>query len=309
MTIDDAGRPHRRAVRRRAAGRRARVLAPARRGPRHRAGPAGPDDPRRGDPRLGARARPGRHGLRGDRVRDPGDPPDQRPAGRRTTRSPSSWPTIPEVLEAHTITGAGDMLVRDRGPLERRPAAGHRPAARGRRRGARVDRDRARHPDQPPRPAPRPGAPSTDGRPARRGDRWVLRRAKSASTHLTSEALDTEDRPMRLRRHTAARGLSAVAVACAAAAPPSSARPPVPAPPRSPCRPPTRRSPTGSRPGRWRRALGQDLAGLVTDAATGQVIWAQTPRRARRSRRPTPRSSRRSTPWRRSARRTRFTTR
>jgi D-alanyl-D-alanine carboxypeptidase/D-alanyl-D-alanine-endopeptidase (penicillin-binding protein 4) len=98
--------------------------------------------------------------------------------------------------------------------------------------------------------------------------------------HLTSEALDTEDHPMRLRRHTVARGLSAVAVACAAAvlavlapaAGASAAEVPLSVTDQAVAdRLATRSLAT---------ALGKDLAGVVTDAATGQVIWAHTPTEA-----------------------------
>ncbi len=64
---------------------------------------------------LGAAARAGGARAPGHRVPDPGDP-----AGRRsreadqaaTSPSPSTSPRIPEVLEAFTITGAGDMWAR-----------------------------------------------------------------------------------------------------------------------------------------------------------------------------------------------------
>ncbi len=50
----------------------------------------------------------GRDRLRGDRVRHAGD----QPARTGTTRSPRTSREIPEVLEAHTITGSGDLLCR-----------------------------------------------------------------------------------------------------------------------------------------------------------------------------------------------------
>ena len=60
---------------------------------------------------------------------------------------------IPEVLEAHTITGFGRPVDPGRGPGQHRPAAGDRP---GRRRGARragLHRDRPGQPDRLPDPA------------------------------------------------------------------------------------------------------------------------------------------------------------
>ena len=98
---------------------------------------------------------------------------------------------------------------------------------------------------------------------------------------------------MPVRHRTAARGLTAVAVArrrrVIAVLAPATAGAGRPAPA------------LGDRPGGRRQAglrslahdLGDDLAGLVIDAATGQVVWSQTPAEAQ-SRRPTPRSSRRS---------------
>ena len=47
-------------------------------------------------------------GLPGDGVPDPRDPAGRRPPGDR----PAPRPSIPEVLEAYTITGAGDMWAR-----------------------------------------------------------------------------------------------------------------------------------------------------------------------------------------------------
>ena len=207
------GRPHRRAVRRRAADRRAGVLAPARGGPRHRAGPAGPDDPRRRHPGLGARARPGRDGLPGHRVRHAGDPPA--PATRRrrrTTRSPTTWPTIPEVLEAHTITGAGDMLVRivARSNADLQRVIDRLLAADGVVRASTVI---ALDTQISPRVLPLVrGRRSTDPVPRAEGTDGCyvgqsLRQRTSRRRRWTPRS------PMRLRRHTAARGLSAVAVA------------------------------------------------------------------------------------------------
>ena len=64
-------------------------------------------EPRR-DHRLGTGAVGRGARLPGDRVPHPGDPPGR----RATTRSAATSPAIPEVLEAHTITGAGDMWAR-----------------------------------------------------------------------------------------------------------------------------------------------------------------------------------------------------
>ena len=95
---------------------------------------------------------PGGAGLPGDGVPHPGDP-----AGRAaTTRSPRHLAAIPEVLEAHTITGAGDMwcrvVARSNTDLQRvidlvLADPGDRPLLHG---------DRARHPG--PLPGPAAGA-------------------------------------------------------------------------------------------------------------------------------------------------------
>ena len=85
---------------------------------------------------------------------------------------------------------------------------------------------------------------------------------------------------MRLRRHTAARALSAVAVACMAAvlavlapaAGASAAEVPLSVTDQAVADRLATRSLAPN--------LGKDLAGVVTDAATGQVIWAHTPAEA-----------------------------
>src|SRR5690242_17430097 len=58
---------------------------------------------------------------------------------------------IPEVLEVHTITGAGDLLMPGGGPVQRRPAARHRRDRVRRRRGPLRHPDLARHPGSPTR--------------------------------------------------------------------------------------------------------------------------------------------------------------
>ena len=82
---------------------------------------------------------------------------------------------------------------------------------------------------------------------------------------------------MRLRRHTAARGLSAVAVACLAAVlAPATGASAAEVPLSVTDQAVADRLATRS----LAPALGKDLAGVVTDAATGQVIWAHTPAEA-----------------------------
>jgi D-alanyl-D-alanine carboxypeptidase/D-alanyl-D-alanine-endopeptidase (penicillin-binding protein 4) len=82
---------------------------------------------------------------------------------------------------------------------------------------------------------------------------------------------------MRLRRHTAVRGLSAVAVACVAAVlAPATGAGAAEVPLSVTDQAVADRLATRS----LAPALGQDLAGVVTDAATGQVIWAHTPTEA-----------------------------
>jgi D-alanyl-D-alanine carboxypeptidase/D-alanyl-D-alanine-endopeptidase (penicillin-binding protein 4) len=82
---------------------------------------------------------------------------------------------------------------------------------------------------------------------------------------------------MRLRRHTAVRGLSAVAVACVAAVlAPATGASAAEVPLSVTDQAVADRLATRS----LAPALGKDLAGVVTDAATGQVIWAHTPTEA-----------------------------
>jgi D-alanyl-D-alanine carboxypeptidase/D-alanyl-D-alanine-endopeptidase (penicillin-binding protein 4) len=82
---------------------------------------------------------------------------------------------------------------------------------------------------------------------------------------------------MRLRRHTAARGLSAVALACVAAVlAPATGASAAEVPLSVTDQAVADRLATRS----LAAALGKDLAGVVTDAATGQVIWAHTPAEA-----------------------------
>ncbi|MDQ1599286.1 MAG: hypothetical protein QOD68_760 [Actinomycetota bacterium] len=82
---------------------------------------------------------------------------------------------------------------------------------------------------------------------------------------------------MRLRRHTAARGLSAIAVACVAAVlAPATGAGAAEVPLSVTDQAVADRLATRS----LAAALGKDLAGVVTDAATGQVIWAHTPAEA-----------------------------
>ena len=64
---------------------------------------------------------------------------------------------IPEVLELHTITGAGDMLCRVGGPHQRRPAARARRDRLHRGRGPFGYSDLPRRPGPLPRPPPGPG--------------------------------------------------------------------------------------------------------------------------------------------------------
>ena len=105
----------------RAAGRGARGEPAAARRPRHRAGPARPAGAGRGGDVLGPADLAGGPGLRGDCVRHAGDPAARGP--HRHQRPAGSDPRGAGVLD-------GDRqrrpVVPDRGPLQRRPAAGDR---------------------------------------------------------------------------------------------------------------------------------------------------------------------------------------
>ena len=178
------------------------------------------------------------------------------------------------------------MLVPHRGPLQRRPAAGDRPlsSADGVVRASTVI---ALATQISPRVLPlRPGRRSTDpGTAARRGDhRWALRRAKSTST-AASRRPGAEHRgsphasppshrcaracppwPPPALRHRPRRARPGSAGASAAEVPLSA---------------PTRRSHDRLAI----RSLGADPRqgpgrAVVTDAATGQVVWAHTPTEA-----------------------------
>ena len=61
--------------------------------------------------RLGAGPLPSRARLPGHRVPHPGDPPGRAAGGGHDTVG-AHLAAIPEVLEAHTITGAGDLMAR-----------------------------------------------------------------------------------------------------------------------------------------------------------------------------------------------------
>ena len=172
-----ARRAHPRAVRRRAAGRRAGVLPPARRRPRHRAGPAGPADPRRRDPRLGPGARPGRDGLPGDGVRHPGDPPGSPRPARATTRSPTHLARrSPRCSRCTRSPGPATcscrVVARSNADLQR--VIDQVLAAE--RRGPDLDGHRAGHPDQRP-------CPTVAARGRRRLTRRPRRRVAGGSVH------------------------------------------------------------------------------------------------------------------------------
>jgi D-alanyl-D-alanine carboxypeptidase/D-alanyl-D-alanine-endopeptidase (penicillin-binding protein 4) len=96
---------------------------------------------------------------------------------------------------------------------------------------------------------------------------------KVVTNRLTSEAADAEDPPMPSAR-TALRGLSASAVlAVAAVLVPATGASAATAPLSATDQAVADRLAIRS----TARALGPDLAGIVTDAATGQVLWARTP--------------------------------
>ena len=266
-------RPDRRAVRRRAAGRRPRVLAAARRGPRHRAGPAGPDVPGRRDPRLGSRARPGRARLRRHRVRHPARSVStsrragQRAAGRARHggRAPRRRPRGPR--------GAHDHRPR------RRPGAGSWPgptptcsgsstgcspptASSGPRRSSRwTPRSRARL-------LPLVADATADGR--RDAGKGVRQRDRSPQPAARHHRTVHRAPALRLLASALVVGLSAVALAPTTAAAAASA-PLSPTDQRIHDRLATRS--TDSR-------LGPDLAGLVTDLRDRPDDLVLPPRRA-----------------------------
>ena len=93
-----------------------------RRGPGHRPGPAGQAGRPRRDPGLRPGRLAGRAGLRGDRVRDAGDPPAAR--ARSGRRPPGRDPRGAGGAHHHRLRRPA---LPDRGPVQRRPAAGDRP--------------------------------------------------------------------------------------------------------------------------------------------------------------------------------------
>ena len=137
----------------RAADRRAGGVAPARRRPRHRPGPARQARRAGRDHRLGPGPLPEALGYPVTafltlEIRQGAGP-------RRRRRPPRGDPRGARGLHDHRRrrhVGAG------RRPLQRRPPAGHRPGARRPRHRPLVDRDRARHPDPLPRAPARPAA-------------------------------------------------------------------------------------------------------------------------------------------------------
>ena len=155
----------------------------------------------RGDHRLGARPLPRGDRLPGDRLPDPRDPPG---LGRRGGHDAvaAHLAGIPEVLEAYTITGAGDMwarvVARSNADLQRvidlvLDRARHRPLDHGHRAG---------HADPlPGRPA-RAGRRSTaesfgDGRGRRRSPGAPRRPRRMAPSSVDDADAGARDRPPR----------------------------------------------------------------------------------------------------------------
>ena len=133
-----------RSVRTRAADRGARGVAPARRRPGHRAGPARQARRLRRDHRLGAGPVGRGAGLSGDRLPHPRDPPGRRrPRRPRRGRGPPRGdPRGPRGTHHHRRRrhlGAGG------GPVQHRPATGDRPGAQEPRDRPLLDGDRAGH--------------------------------------------------------------------------------------------------------------------------------------------------------------------